>query len=396
MLLDAIRTQLDALSKSEQKVARAVLHNPRLTLAANLTALARNAQVSEPTVVRFCRALGYDGWQEFKLKLAQGLALALPGSDRALAPDDLAADLVDKLCSRSINTLLDLRNHLDPDAIQRALAALAAAGKIELYGQGSSGIVAADAQHKFFRSGVPTVAYSDPHIHSIAAALLKKGDAVIAISQRGNSEALLRSVRLARRSGAEVVVLAPSGTPLAALATVLVPIDLGVSQDPYAPMSARLAHLVVIDILAAGLALQARAGVPQKNAAGAESTAKIRHATGFLPLKESSMNQLQQLKQSTTVVADTGDFQAMKAFAPQDATTNPSLILKAVQKDEYRPLLEATVREHGGQPLADIIDHLLVALRPGNPQHHPRPRLDRDRCPAVVRHRRARSPRAAR
>ncbi|HVK95976.1 MAG TPA: transaldolase [Noviherbaspirillum sp.] len=74
------------------------------------------------------------------------------------------------------------------------------------------------------------------------------------------------------------------------------------------------------------------------------------------------MNQLEQLKQYTTIVADTGDFQAMKAFAPRDATTNPSLILKAVQKDEYRPLLEQAVRDHGSMPIGEIIDRLLVAF----------------------------------
>lgn len=74
------------------------------------------------------------------------------------------------------------------------------------------------------------------------------------------------------------------------------------------------------------------------------------------------MTQLDQLKQYTTIVADTGDFQAMKAFAPHDATTNPSLILKAVQKDEYRPLLEKTVREHARGNTGDIIDRLLVAF----------------------------------
>ena len=74
------------------------------------------------------------------------------------------------------------------------------------------------------------------------------------------------------------------------------------------------------------------------------------------------MTQLDQLKQYTTIVADTGDFQAMKAFAPQDATTNPSLILKAVQKDEYKPLLEKVVREHGKLSTDGIIDQLLVAF----------------------------------
>lgn len=74
------------------------------------------------------------------------------------------------------------------------------------------------------------------------------------------------------------------------------------------------------------------------------------------------MSQLDQLKQYTTVVADTGDFQTIKAYTPQDATTNPSLILKAVQKPEYRPLLEATVRAHAGQSIDTIIDNLLIAF----------------------------------
>jgi RpiR family carbohydrate utilization transcriptional regulator len=256
MLLDTIRTQLDSLSKSERKVALAVLENPELTISENITALAKSAQVSEPTVVRFCRTVGYDGWHEFKLKLAQGLALAPPGVDEAPLQDDLAVDLVSKICSRSINALLDLRNNLDPDAIQRTLDVLARANKIEFYGQGTSGIVAADAQHKFFRSGIPTVAYSDPHIHAISAALLQKGDAVVAISQRGSSTSLMRSVQLARKSGADIIVLAPSGTPITELATVLIPIDLSFETDPYTPISARLAHLVVIDILAVGLALK--------------------------------------------------------------------------------------------------------------------------------------------
>jgi transaldolase len=74
------------------------------------------------------------------------------------------------------------------------------------------------------------------------------------------------------------------------------------------------------------------------------------------------MNQLEQLKQYTTIVADTGDFQSMKAFTPRDATTNPSLILKAVQKDDYKPLLAQAVRDHGGKPVGEIVDRLLIAF----------------------------------
>ncbi len=74
------------------------------------------------------------------------------------------------------------------------------------------------------------------------------------------------------------------------------------------------------------------------------------------------MNQLEQLKQFTTVVADTGDFQSIQAYTPRDATTNPSLILKAVQKDEYKPLLEKAVRDHPNASNGDIIDRLLIAF----------------------------------
>jgi RpiR family carbohydrate utilization transcriptional regulator len=256
VLLDAIRNQLDSLSKSEHKVALAVLANPELTIAENITALAQHAHVSEPTVVRFCRTIGLDGWHEFKLKLAQGLALTPKASEASMLQDDLVEDLIDKICNRSINALLDLRSSLHAKSVEQALHVLSHAAKIEFFGQGSSGMVAMDAQHKFFRSGVPTVAYTDPHIHSISAALMKPGDAVVAISQRGHNTALLRSVRLARKAGAEVIVLAPSGTPLIEAATVPIAMDLDFETDPYTPISARLAYLVVIDILAVGLALK--------------------------------------------------------------------------------------------------------------------------------------------
>jgi len=74
------------------------------------------------------------------------------------------------------------------------------------------------------------------------------------------------------------------------------------------------------------------------------------------------MNQLEQLKQFTTVVADTGDFQSIQAYAPRDATTNPSLILKAVQKDEYKPLLAQAVRDNAGAATGVVIDKLLIAF----------------------------------
>jgi RpiR family carbohydrate utilization transcriptional regulator len=281
VLLDSIRTQLDSLSKSERKVALAVLASPNGTVSQNITALARAAQVSEPTVVRFCRTLGYDGWHEFKLKLAQGLALALPGASEQPAQDDLAADLVNKICSRSINTLLDLRNNLKPELIQQALDILSRANKIEFYGQGTSGFVAADAQHKFFRSGVPTVAYTDPAIHSIAAALLREGDAWwrsrSAATTRPGALRQAGAARRRRGDRAGAVRHAAGGH--------------GQPADPDRPgVRDRSLHA---DLGAPGLpgghrragrrpGAAARAGVPQEDAECAEGAAGIRHAVRFL------------------------------------------------------------------------------------------------------------------
>jgi transaldolase len=88
---------------------------------------------------------------------------------------------------------------------------------------------------------------------------------------------------------------------------------------------------------------------------------QVQYRPDFHPLFL-AMNQLEQLKQFTTVVADTGDFQSIKAYAPQDATTNPSLILKAVQKPEYRPLLEKAIADNAGASTDDVIDRLLIAF----------------------------------
>ncbi len=74
------------------------------------------------------------------------------------------------------------------------------------------------------------------------------------------------------------------------------------------------------------------------------------------------MNQLDQLKQYTTVVADTGDFESMREYQPQDATTNPTLIYKAVQQEAYRPLLDQVLADHGDKGMDDVLDHLLIAF----------------------------------
>ncbi len=256
MLIEIIRSQHNKLAASQQLVSNIVLANPASVVEGNITALANAAGVSEPTVVRFCRSVGCSGWQDFKLKLSKALALQMPKETKNPRAKNFAAELTEKICARSINVLMNLRANLNPARIEAAIQLLSRASRVEIFGQGTSGIVAQDAQHKLFRTGIPCVAYADPYVHAVAAALLDKTAVVIAISQRGNSVSLMKSVELARKAGSKIIVLAPGNSGLASLADVSIAIDMPAELDAYTPISTRLAHLAVIDMLSVGLAVK--------------------------------------------------------------------------------------------------------------------------------------------
>lgn len=254
-LLAQIGAARERFSKAERRVADYVLAHPDAIMNLSIAVLAGTVGVSQPTVARFCLALGFSGFKEFKLKLVQSLAGGVPFVHRDVGMGDPASALVAKVMDRTIAALMRVRSDLDAAALDQAVRLLANARRIEFYGLGNSGIVAADAQHKFFRLGVPTVAYSDPHIHGMAATLLQPGDVVMAISGTGRTRDLLRSVEYARRAGADVVAITASGSPLAKASTVALCADVEEDPEIYSPMTSRIAHLAIIDVLAVGVAL---------------------------------------------------------------------------------------------------------------------------------------------
>ena len=254
-LLDRIQNGLDQLRPSEQRVARFVLRHPNLVINLSFPEIAAQTGVSQPTVARFCTAAGFSGYRDFKLRLAQSLANGVPFVHRDVNLKDSMAEVGAKVFDRAIAALMTVRNHLDPLALDRATGLLAQARKIEFYGAGNSGIVAMDAQHKFFRLGAPAVAYSDPHVHAMAASLLCRGDAVVAISGSGSTLDLIRSVEIARGAGADVIAITSSDSPLARLANVTLFADVPEDLDVYAPMTSRLVHLAIIDVLSVGVAV---------------------------------------------------------------------------------------------------------------------------------------------
>jgi RpiR family transcriptional regulator, carbohydrate utilization regulator len=259
-MLDRIKASLPSLAPAEQRVGRLVLGDPRAFANLPVSELADRAHVSKPTVVRFCRSIGYDGLSDFKLKLAGSVSEGVPFIHRSVDVDDKTSDVLVKVIDNTVAAFLKYRNDASTFAVEKAVDALAATYKtgrrIEFYGVGNSGIVAEDAQHKFFRLGVNTIAYSDGHMQVMSATLLGPGDCVFVISNSGRTRDLMDACDIARKNGATTIVMTATGSPLASAGHIHLAADHPEGYDRYSPMVSRLLHLVIIDVLATAVALR--------------------------------------------------------------------------------------------------------------------------------------------
>ena len=259
-MLDRIKASLPSLAPAEQRVGKLVLQDPRAFANLPVTQLADRAHVSKPTVVRFCRSVGYDGLSDFKLKLAGSVSEGVPFIHRSVDADDKTTDVMVKVIDNTVAAFLKYRNDASASALDQAVKALAethSTGKrIEFYGVGNSGIVAQDAQHKFFRLGMNTIAYSDGHMQVMSASMLGQGDCVVVISNSGRTRDLMDACDIAKKRSATTIVITASGSPLATAGQIHLTADHPESYDRYSPMVSRLLHLLIIDILATTVALR--------------------------------------------------------------------------------------------------------------------------------------------
>ena len=259
-MLDRILAALPSLAPAEQRVGKLCLADPRAFAKLPVTELADRAHVSKPTVVRFCRSVGYDGLSDFKLKLAGTVNEGVPFIHRSVDADDKTSDVMVKVIDNTVAAFLKYRNDASSAAIDKAVSALVAAyqGKkqIQFFGVGNSGIVAQDAQHKFFRLGIHSVAYSDGHMQVMSASLLGPGDCVVVISNSGRTRDLMDACDIARKNGATTIVITASGSPLASAGHIHLSADHPEGFDKYSPMVSRLLHLMILDILATCVALR--------------------------------------------------------------------------------------------------------------------------------------------
>ncbi|WP_375183500.1 MurR/RpiR family transcriptional regulator [Marinobacter sp.] len=255
-LLEDIQSRLDSLNKSERKVAEAILRDPTAATRYSIAALARAADVSEPTVNRFCRGFSATGFPDFKIRLAQSIATGTPYIGQNVEPDDTVAEFADKIMLSTIASLDKARQALDPKALATAIDYLIQAKQINFFGMGGSASVALDAQHKFFRFNIPVMSYDDALMQRMVAAGSNVGDVIVLISYTGRTRETVDIAQLARANGATVIGITNPDSPLAEICTVVLGVTAPEDTEVYMPMSSRIIHLTVIDILATGVTLK--------------------------------------------------------------------------------------------------------------------------------------------
>ncbi len=255
-VIEVIRTMRSELRKSDRKVADIVLQDPRRIITATVGETAALAEVSQPTVVRFATAIGCSGFQDFKIRLAQSLALGTPATHSVLLDTDEPEVITEKIFDYTMTSLDWARNHLDKVAVQRAIDLLSEAKYIEFFGFGASGVVARDAQQKFPLFGVPCGAQLDSHQQLMVASMMKPGDIAFVISNTGTTRSIIEIARIARENGAKVISLTGSDSLLTTYCDVSIIVETLENTNTYTPTISRIAALVVIDILSTAVGMR--------------------------------------------------------------------------------------------------------------------------------------------
>jgi RpiR family carbohydrate utilization transcriptional regulator len=257
MILDTLVNGEVKLSKSEKWIALSVLNNPTKVINQSITSLAEEAGVSLPTVNRFCKKLGFDGYPAFKIQIAQEITNTNELLDRFNVDKD-TPEVVKRVMSDIQSTIVNVGQNLNPESIDKATDLLANAKCITFFGLGGSGPVALDAQHKFFRFGVPVVAHTDYINQRMIVSMMKEGDLLVSISFTGRTTEIVETAKIAKKNGVKTIALTSEDSPLARLSDVVLHIHTHLENNLHIPMTSRLAHLAIIDILSA--TVQARFG----------------------------------------------------------------------------------------------------------------------------------------
>lgn len=243
-----IKAIYEDLSKAEKKIADWIFANPGEILALSIVELAEQCKCSEATIVRFSKRLGFTGYQELKISLAQEDKGTVFNAN--MSPDDSVFEIYEKVCNDIYCSLEGTKNILDRDALEATAKAIMSAGKIIVIGLGNSASVALDASHKLLRAGYNAVSYTDNHMQVIAASHLKKGDVAIAISHSGSSKDVVDALAVAKEHGAITISITNKGrSPIQKCSDIVLHTSSEETQYNILALNSRIAQLSIIDAL---------------------------------------------------------------------------------------------------------------------------------------------------
>jgi len=245
-----IRAIYQQLSKKEKAVADLILNHPEKIIHSTISEIASELKIADATVFRFCKRLGFKGYQAVKIALATEPTSPLPDIHEEISENDDEGAIIKKVFKSNIRTLEDTAQMLDTSQFKEATKALISARKIDFYGSGGSGAIALDAHHKFLRTGLLSSCYNDSHLQMMSAAQLTSEDVVICISHSGTSKDIIEVLKVAKLKGVKTIGITHfADTPLSQLADISL---LTISEETAfrsEALASRLAQLSIIDAL---------------------------------------------------------------------------------------------------------------------------------------------------
>ncbi|MCR6659949.1 MAG: MurR/RpiR family transcriptional regulator [Asticcacaulis sp.] len=261
-ILTTIRERAPHEEGVNLKIGEEILRDPAMVVDVSIKSFASRIGVSEPSVIRYCRSIGCDGFKEFKKHLAQSLVLeqkfakaptSVGGEEGSSQTGDERFDRLTTSVAIALRSVSETEHFEQIDAAAKTLMA---SPMIAVFGLGgSSATLAMEAQNRLFRLGLRVVAHVDSYMQRMTAATLKKGDTVLIISATGQPETHAESARIARSYGATCIAMAPLKSPLAKASDILIPIELATDVPYHQPNPVRFAQLFVLDCIADRVAL---------------------------------------------------------------------------------------------------------------------------------------------
>ena len=252
-----IRSSLNGLTKTEQKAAPYILDHASEVIYQSVTELAGRADVGETTVLRLCRKLKFQGFQDFKLSLAQDLVQPMDYLHTEITEEDSPSTLAHKIITTHIQALEQTRDLVNPEELGRAIQVLQQAKEIQFFGVGSSGLTAVQAAHSFLRIGKRSGASTDTHYQAVEAALMSKDSAAVGISISGSTKDTIENLLLAKKAGASIIAITSNArSPITKIADIVLLMVARENPLQSSSLAAKISQLSIIDLLNAGVSLQ--------------------------------------------------------------------------------------------------------------------------------------------